>query len=107
MISTFSILELGRCFDTPMVHLVYLLLKLTIPNCITLASFDCPICAVLLSCTHRLLNYLAYQFAGGRRGRDHMVVRLMTTYAISPYHHQRNPLRRGVLDTKLCDKVCQ
>jgi hypothetical protein len=90
-----------------MVYLVYSLLKLTIPNCVTLANFDCPICAVLLSCTQRLLNYLASQSAGCRRGRDRMVVRLMTTYVISPYYHQRNSLRRDVVDTKLCDEVCQ
>jgi hypothetical protein len=90
-----------------MVYLIYSLLKLTIPNCVTLANFDSPICAVLLTCTQRLLSYLASQSVGCRRGRDRMIVRLMTTYAISPYYHQRNPLRRGVLDTKLCDKVCQ
>jgi hypothetical protein len=28
-------------------------------------------CAVLLSCIQRLLNYLASQSVGGRRGRDH------------------------------------
>jgi hypothetical protein len=64
-------------------------------------------CAVLLSCIQRLLNYLASQSVGGRRGRDRIVVRLMTTYAINAYHHQRNPLGRGVLDTKVCDKVCR
>jgi hypothetical protein len=26
-------------------------------------------------------------YIGGRRGRDHMVVGLTTTYAISAYHH--------------------
>jgi hypothetical protein len=50
--------------------------------------------------TQRLLNYFASQSVRGRRGRDRMVVRLMTTYAINAYHHQRNPLGRGVLDTK-------
>jgi hypothetical protein len=39
----------------------------------------------------------------GCRGRDRMVVGFTTTYAISAYHHWR----RGVLDAKLCDKVCQ
>ena len=38
---------------------------------------------------------------GGRRGRDRMVVGFITTYEISA------PLRRRVLDTTLCDKVCR
>ena len=67
--------------------LICSLLKLTIPNWVTLANCDCPICAVLLSCSQRLLNYLASQSVGGRRGRDRMVVGLMTTYVISAYHH--------------------
>jgi hypothetical protein len=38
-----------------------------------------------------------------------MVVGFTTTYAISAYHHSqlRIPLRRGVLNTTLCNKVCQ
>jgi len=47
----------------------------------------------------------------GRHGRDHMVVAFTTTCAISAYHHsccEFEPLlRRDVLDTTLCDKVCQ
>ena len=44
-------------------------------------------------------------------GRDRMVVGFISTYAISA-HHQLTlrvwiPLRRGLLDTTLCDKVCQ
>ena len=45
----------------------------------------------------------------GRHG--HMVVEFITTYAISAYHHYRYECQprswRGVLDTTLCDKVCQ
>jgi hypothetical protein len=45
------------------------------------------------------------------RGHDHMVVWFITTYAISAYHHWRCEfriiLRRGILDTTFCDKVCQ
>jgi hypothetical protein len=45
------------------------------------------------------------------RGRDHMVVRFATTYAISAYHHWSCEFEshswRGVLDTTLCDKVGQ
>jgi hypothetical protein len=45
-------------------------------------------------------------------GRDHMVVAFTTTYAISAYNHKRCEVEsgrswRGVLNTTLCDKVCQ
>jgi hypothetical protein len=48
----------------------------------------------------------------GRRGRDRMVVvGFTTTCAISVYHHKRFQFEphswRGVLDTTLCDKICQ
>jgi hypothetical protein len=48
----------------------------------------------------------------GRRGRDLMVVEFTITCAISAYHHWsckrvRIPLMRGVLDTTLCDEICQ
>jgi len=40
-----------------------------------------------------------------------MYIGFTTTYAISAYHHYRCELEsrsgRGVLDTTLCDKVCQ
>ena len=46
-----------------------------------------------------------------RRGRDRMVVGFTTTYAIDAYHHKSCEFEtrswRGVLDTTLCDKVCQ
>jgi len=45
------------------------------------------------------------------RGCDRMVVGFATTYTISAYHHWRSEIesrsRWGVLDTTLCDKVCQ
>jgi hypothetical protein len=46
------------------------------------------------------------------RGRDRMVAGFKTTCAISAYHHYvqlrvRISLRRGVLDTSLCDRVWQ
>ena len=48
---------------------------------------------------------------GGRRGRNRMVVGFTTTCVSSAYHHQscefEPRLCRGVLDTILCDKVCQ
>jgi hypothetical protein len=45
----------------------------------------------------------------GRRGRDRMVVGFTTTYAISAYHHLwvQILLRWCILNTTLCDKVCQ
>ena len=47
----------------------------------------------------------------GRRGRDRLVVGFITTCAISAYHHYwcecESRSWRGVLDTTLCDKVCQ
>ena len=54
----------------------------------------------------RWLNYTSLEI---RRGCDYMVVRFITTYAISAYS---NPAQEwgwggGVLETTLCDKVCQ
>ena len=50
----------------------------------------------------------------GRRGRDRIVqnvVGFTATCAISTYHHQSREFEscswRGVLNTTLCDKVCQ
>jgi hypothetical protein len=47
----------------------------------------------------------------GRYDRDRVVVGFTTTYAIGAYHHQQYEFEsrswRGVLDTTLCDKVCQ
>ena len=46
-----------------------------------------------------------------RRSCDHKVVRFTTTCAINAYHHLSCKFEprswRGVLDTTLCDKVCQ
>ena len=43
-----------------------------------------------------------------RRGHGRIVVGFTTTYAIGAYRYQvQIPLRRGVLDTTLCDKLCQ
>jgi hypothetical protein len=47
----------------------------------------------------------------GHCGRDRMVVGFTTLYAISNYHHWSCEFEscslRGVLNTTLCDKVCQ
>jgi hypothetical protein len=53
----------------------------------------------------------SYIYRGCHRGRDRMVVGFTTTCAISAYHHYSCEIEpclwRGVLDTTLCDKVCQ
>ena len=43
------------------------------------------------------------------RGRDRMLVEFTTTYAVSAYHHSSCEFESCscVLDTTLCDKVCQ
>jgi hypothetical protein len=50
-------------------------------------------------------------FCRDHHGRDCMVVGFTTTCAISAYHHQSCEFEPcswgGVLDTALCDKVCQ
>jgi hypothetical protein len=55
--------------------------------------------------------YIVLSKMRGLRGRDHMVVGLTTTCAIIANHHFRYEfeprLWRGVLDTTVCDKVCQ
>ena len=47
----------------------------------------------------------------GRRGLDRIVVGFITTYAMNAYHHSSCEVEslswRSVLDTTLCDKVCQ
>jgi hypothetical protein len=47
----------------------------------------------------------------GHLGRDRMVVKFTTTFAIGVYHRLKLwiqiQLRREVLSTTLCDKVCQ
>ena len=47
----------------------------------------------------------------GCRGRDRTVGGFTTPCAISAYHHQHCEFEphswQGVLDTTLCDKVCQ
>jgi len=47
----------------------------------------------------------------GLRGHDHIAVGFATTYAIRDYHHYicefESRSWRGVLDTTLCNTVCQ
>jgi len=60
-----------------------------------------------------LYNHLHPLFLNPRRGRrDRMVVGFTATCVIGAYHHflicEFKPRSwRGVLDTTLCDKVCQ
>ena len=57
------------------------------------------------------LSYNVVNKIRGHRGLDRMVVGFTTTYAISAYHHYSFEFEprswRGVLDTTLCDQVCQ
>jgi hypothetical protein len=63
------------------------------------------IAEVVLSNNHSLILFRSC------RGRDHMVAGFTTTYAMSGYHHKIYEFEScwwwGVLDTTLCDKVCQ
>jgi hypothetical protein len=47
----------------------------------------------------------------GRRGRDRMLVGFTTICAVSSYNHQSGDFEprswREVLDTTLCEQVCQ
>ena len=62
-----------------------------------LSSYTCFFSIVLVNQNYGLKSRL------GRRSRDRMVVGFTTTYAIS----FMIPPKGGVLDTTLCDKVCQ
>ena len=64
-----------------------------------------------LVCILNLSWYHIWIHVGSRCGRDRMVVGFTTTCAISANHHKSCEFEhrswRGVLDTTLCDKVCQ
>jgi hypothetical protein len=55
--------------------------------------------------------FLFHLVGRSHRGRDRMLAGFTTTCAIGAYHHKSCEFeirsRRGVLDTTLCDKVCQ
>ena len=56
----------------------------------------------------KMWTFLEISSREGGDGRDHMVDGFRTTHAISAYHHYCFEFEpRGVLDTTLCDKVCQ
>ena len=65
-------------------------------------SFWCPF-ALLHPNTVKLFDFS--MFHGMRRSHDRIVVWFTTTCTISAYHYLSSC--RGVLDTTLCDKVCQ
>jgi len=57
-----------------------------------------------------LLKCICHAWKGGLCGRDHMVVGFTTTYDSVPIISNvvsSNLAHAGVLDTTLCDKVCQ
>ena len=72
---------------------------------------------ILLNKTMLYIFFIAWHFniipllLRSHRGRDHMVVVITTTCAISDYHHKccefESHSLQGVLKTTLCDKDCQ
>ena len=66
---------------------------------------------VLCFLLNPLVKYRHTWFINGCHGCDRMVVGFTTTCAISAYHYWSFEFEycswRGVLDTTLCDKVCQ
>ena len=75
--------------------------------------FNCDI-IIYIRLVHSIYIYCCVrplQHLWGRRGRDRMVVGFTTTCAISTYHNYSCEFEartwQSVLDTTLCDKVCQ
>ena len=64
-----------------------------------------------MSNLHLKKNAPSYKTKWDRRGRDRMVVGFTTAGAIRAYHRYRFEFEfhswRDVLDTTLCDKICQ
>jgi hypothetical protein len=62
-------------------------------------------------CLSFFCNNTNFAINRGRRGLDSMIVGIITTNAISAYHYSSCEFEtcswRDVLDTTLCDKVCQ
>ena len=59
-----------------------------------------------------MTGFTILHISQGHHGLDRMVVGFTTTCAISAYHHKsccefKSRSWRDVLDTALCDKVCQ
>ena len=78
-------------------------------------AFNLKYCCKFILLTDICNSFIKWDFLydsdRDRHGRDRIVVGFTTTYAISAYHHERcefeSCLWRAVLDTALCDKICQ
>jgi hypothetical protein len=74
-------------------------------------NWKCPtaVSSVDKSCTTK--RSLSLLLTRGRHGRERMVAWYSAAYAISSYHYKSCEFEhrswRGVLDSTLCDKVCQ
>ena len=79
-------------------------------NCSIYTSTSC-INTYITFFIHTKSNIFLIFHSGGCHCHDHMVVRFTTTCAISVYCHKSFDIEscswQGVLDTTLCDKVCQ
>ena len=88
-------------------RLNYLKIRVRLINCLTLSKLNIFFAMFLFVC----LFFFIKNINGGRRDRDRMVVWFTTTYAMSAYYDWccefESRSGRGVLDTTLCDKVCQ
>ena len=59
-------------------------------------------------CSQTLLNYLNFQSTqNALHSRDHMVIGLTTTYALSAYHHKSCEFEPRSWRCVHFDKVCQ
>ena len=58
-----------------------------------------------------MYDTIAYMRDHRGRGRDRIVIGFTTTYATIAYHHLSCEFKhrswRGLLDTRLCDQICQ
>jgi len=82
---------------------------------ITEISLKVTVNTLTSKCRHSYIRTLTFTSITinmrGRLGRDRMIVVFTTACAICAYHHYSCEFEprswRGVLDTTLCDKVCQ
>ena len=69
------------------------------------------IAGAVYNCIDTCKAYLHTVATKDRRGCDRMVFGFTTTCAVSAYHYERYYFEpcswRGILDTTVCDKVCQ
>ena len=80
-------------------------------NIVHLRSGETALVVVYFILDHYCTIFVFLIISCCRRGRHIMVVGFTTTCAISAYHHSSFEFKprslRDVLDTTLCDKVCQ